>query len=358
MVRGVVVCLMLMAMVLAAPVSAGFVPDGKELISTGVGTSKVEVLLPPGADLTDARGSLIVERLPFTERLMADGSVTRTMPVQYTFVNHWHETFMFDGFNEAVLTDAVGEKHFATSVLREGEPLLTGVTGLIPHGGMTTFTLFYDLPAGADEASFAAMQLDLRYLNHGHPFVLSTLISSEPGVEERPNVVEIAPPPVAPVPEPVAPAPVIPEPVVVKEQPAPPPVVPMPEPPAIAEAPAPILPPPVIAQQPVETPPPPPPPAAPNVLPVNFAPCAPCAPCRPVCNPCNLLAPLCKLPLCLLNVVCKGAQCLTCVTAKGVCDITCGTCSAAKCMLGAVCNPFCNICAPCSPCGPQMVAGQ
>ncbi|KXK31621.1 MAG: hypothetical protein UZ16_OP3001002875, partial [Candidatus Hinthialibacteria bacterium OLB16] len=61
---------------------------------------------------------------------------------------------------------------------------------------------------------------------------------------------------------------------------------------------------------------------------------------------------------CLLNVVCKGAQCLTCVTAKGVCDITCGTCSAAKCMLGAVCNPFCNICAPCSPCGPQMVAGQ
>lgn len=172
MVRGIVACCLIAVVAFTSPVMAGFVPDGKLLVTTGVTSAKVEILLPPGADVTDARGSLIVHRLPVTGRILADGSVTQTLPVEYTFVNQWHETFMFDGINEAVLTDGIGERHFATSVLRDGEPLLPGVTGLIPHGGMTTFTLFYDLSAGMSEVALNDLQLDLRYLNHGHPYVL------------------------------------------------------------------------------------------------------------------------------------------------------------------------------------------
>jgi len=359
MVRGMIACCLIAVLALASPVMAGFVPDGKQLVTTGVTSSKVEILLPPGADVTEARGSLIVHRLPIIDRVLADGSFTRSLPVEYTFVNQWHETFMFDGINEAVLTDGIGERYFATSVLRDGEPLLPGVTGLIPRGGMTTFTLFYDLSAGVSEVALNDLQLDLRYLNHGHPYVLSALIASEPGQEERPVVTELAPPKPAPAVE--VPPPVVPVPVV-KAEPAPPPapapVIPEPQPipePVVAQAPPPVFAPPVVtAAEPAPAP-------EAKPLPVNMmpcAPCVPCAPCRPCFNPCELL----KLPLCLLNVVCKGAQCLTCVTTKGVCDITCGTTSAVKCVLGSVCcSPTCSPCAPCgpmcSPCGP-MVAAQ
>lgn len=359
MVRGIVACCLVAVLFLAAPVSAGFVPDGKLLVTTGVTDSKVEILLPPGADVTQARGSLIVHRLPVIDRVLADGSMTQTLPVEYTFVNQWHETFMFDGMNEAVLTDGVGDRHFASSVLRDGEALLPGVTGLIPHGGMTTFTLYYDLPSGYDQVAMSDMQLDLRYLNHGHPYVLSALIASEPGVEERPTVSEL---PAPPAPAPVIPEPVVPQPVVVKETPPPAPlpepvpVAPQPEPviPVVAQAPAPVIP--AVISEPAAPAPEPAPAPEIKPLPVTClpcAPCAPCAPCRPCCfNPCELL----KLPCCLLNVVCKGAQCLTCVTAKGVCDITCGTTSAVKCVLGSVCcSPCCN---PCAPCGCAPVAAQ
>ncbi len=361
MVRGIVACCLIAVLALASPVTAGFVPDGKLLVTSQVTDSKVEILLPPGADVTEARGSLIVHRLPIINRVMADGSMTRSLPVEYTFVNQWHETFMFDGINEAVLTDGIGERHFATSVFRDGEPLLPGVTGLVPHGGMTTFTLFYDLSAGVSEVALNDVQLDLRYLNHGHPYVLSALIAGDQGEPERPNVVEVpAPPP--PVPQPEIPKPVVPEPVVVKSEPVPPPApepipmipAPQPEPEPVVAYTSPVVPE-VIAQPPAPAP-------APEVQPLPVtclpcAPCAPCAPCRPCFNPCELL----KVPCCMLNVVCKGAQCMTCVTAKGVCDITCGTTSAVKCVLGCVCNCCtcccncctccCNCCSQCAPCG-------
>lgn len=343
MVRGIAAVCLVALMALAAPVSAAWIPGDMDSIHATVPTARVEILLPPGADVSEARGSLTVEKLPVTSRVLADGSVTRTLPVEYTFVNHWNETFMFDGFNEAVLTDGAGDKLFASSVLRDGEILLTGVTGLIPRGGMTEFTLFYDLKDDTTDAALAEMQLDLRYLNHGHPYFLSTLIASEPGAEERPNVVEFKAPPVAP-PVPVAPPPVVPE-KVVKEAPAPPPapvyvpppVVPAPPTPMVAQAP-PIMPPAVMAQ------PPAPPPPAPRQ--VNQIPCMPCQPCQPVCNPCCLLQPLLALPCCLANVALKGVCCLTCVTTKGVCEITCGTTSAVSCALGSVCS-----CNPCGPCG-------
>jgi hypothetical protein len=270
------------------------------------------------------------------ERVLADGSVTRTLPMVYTFANHWTETFMFDGFNEAVLTDGAGEKLYATSVERDGEILLAGVTGLIPRGGMTVFTLYYDLGLETTEATLAEMQIDLRYLNHGHPYLLSTLIAGEPGAEERPVVVE--PKVEAPVPPPVVPAPVV------KELPPPPPPAPAPVQPA--PAPAPVYTPPVVAQAPPQMAPPPAPVAppmapapAPQPLPVTCAPCAPCAPCNPCINPCAILQPLCQIPCCLVNVVCKGAECLTCVTVGGVCNIAKGTLA---CLCPPPCQPPCQ----------------
>ncbi|MCG3196949.1 MAG: hypothetical protein GHCLOJNM_01430 [bacterium] len=349
MVRGFAVVCALVCLILAAPVSAGFVPSEPQAVQSLLPTAQVEVILPPGADVSEARGSLTIEKLPLTDRILADGSIVKTLPVLYTFVNHWHETFMFDGFNEAVLTDARGEQHYAASVLRDGEILLSGVTGLIPHGGMATFTLYYDLSGETTEADVAAMTLDLRYLNHGHPYLLSTLIAGEPGLPERPNVVELAPPPS--LPEPVVPQPVVPPVPVVKEEPRPAPapvpapipqVQPMPEPPVVAVAPPPVAPP-IIAQPPMETPPPAP------VTPVVCNPCPPCRPCLPCINPCALLGPICKLPCCLLNVACKGVNCLTGVVTKGVCDITCASTNAVK---GIVC---CD-CTSCLPCGGGMVA--
>lgn len=352
--KGILVAVVMAALAFSGSAFAGWIPESQEQVQAPLNTGKIESILPPGADVADSRGSLVVEKLPITERVLADGSMTRTLPVRYTFVNQWHETFMFDGFNEAVLTDAVGEKHYASSVYRNEQPLLSGVSGLIPPGGTTVFTLFYDLGSNTTVAMMNDTQLDLRYLNHGHPYLLSALIASEPGVEERPEVVEVRPPAPAPVPEPIAPAPVV-----VKEVPPAPVVVPRPEPqpipvvqaPPPPPAPAPYVPPiQEMAPPPVMAPPPmvaqAPPPMAPAPQQVVPFQCNPCPPCQPCFNPCDLL----KLPCCILNQVLKGVCCITCVTTKGICEITCGTVS---CLSGALC---CNTCGT-APCCPPMGNG-
>jgi len=249
-------------------------PNSSDIL---VKTSEMEFILPPGASVASSRGSLEVEKGTIVNRKRSDGILVRTLPVRFTWSNHWQETFIFDGFNEAVLTDGVGDKHFAGTVYRENSRLEPGVSGLIPPGHKIAFTLLYDLDEWCVAEALNEVKLDLRYLNHGHPYLLSAmLVSGEPGVEERPRIVEQVPPP-RPIVEQSAPAPVPPKPVVVPPRVAPPQVVTKPLPP-----PAVYVPPPVVAPPPriVEAPPVPVRQSSP--LPVSAPSC--CSPCS--CQPC------------------------------------------------------------------------
>ena len=194
--------------------------DAQKAVELQVSTAKVEMLLQPGTDQNGVRGSLAVERMPVTERTLPNGRQVTTVPVVYTFVNQWEESWIFDGYNEAVLTDMVGNQHFASAVVREQQLLPAGVSGLVPAGYTVSFTAFYDMDEASVASNFDELKLDLRYLNHGHPYTLSAIVSansamslvgsmtqvtSEPGAPERPQIVEVAPPPAPAPPAPVAP---------------------------------------------------------------------------------------------------------------------------------------------------------
>jgi len=127
--------------------------DSFHSVNADLQTHKVEMLLPPGAGAQEVRGSLTVERFPVTERQLPDGSSTRTLPVVFTFVNHWVETFIFDAYNEAVLTDLAGNQLFPASVVRNNQRVQPGVSGLIPSGYTVEFTLFYDLDEAYSDAN-------------------------------------------------------------------------------------------------------------------------------------------------------------------------------------------------------------
>ncbi|MCA9447026.1 MAG: hypothetical protein KC931_07915, partial [Candidatus Omnitrophica bacterium] len=275
--------------------------DAQLSLEAQVSTAKVEMMLPPGTDQEGVRGSLSVERMPITERTLPNGRTTTTIPVVYTFVNQWEESWIFDGYNEAVLTDMVGAQHYASAVVREQQLLPSGVSGLVPSGYTISFTAFYDLDEAAVASNFDEMKLDLRYLNHGHPYTLSaivsansampllgsmTQVSAEPGQPERPQIVEVSEPPApkpappAPV-EPVKPKPVQPEPVVAKPAPAPAPA------PVVVEQPKPVQP---VITQPAPAPPPPAPVMAqepPAPKPIQLS-----GPCNPCCRPCCVCIPL------------------------------------------------------------------
>ena len=345
--------------------------DAQKAVELQVSTAKVEMLLPPGTDQNGVRGSLAVERMPVTERTLPNGRQVTTVPVVYTFVNQWEESWIFDGYNEAVLTDMVGNQHFASAVVREQQLLPAGVSGLVPAGYTVSFTAFYDMDEASVASNFDELKLDLRYLNHGHPYTLSAIVSansamslvgsmtqvtSEPGAPERPQIVEVAPPP-APAPpaavEPVKPRPVVTEPV----QPAP-----VPEPVIVQQQPEPVI------TQPMPVAPPPAPvmaeePAAP--APIQLS-----GPCNPCCRPCSICIPLpniggfvccvfdkvgkfvccttnaaCGLvhgSVCLAeNLVCGSLKTVCCVTnqvLKGTCGMLSCVCNIAPCNTGGACN--------------------
>jgi hypothetical protein len=401
MIRGTIVCLLLV--VLAGGAFAGPLGNvgGDTLgLNATIGTEKIEMLLPPGAQLEEVRGSLSVERFPVTERRLPTGATVRTLPVVFTFVNQWEETFMFDGYNEAVLTDLVGNHLYPSAVVKAGQLVAPGVSGLIPAGRTVEFTAFYDLDAAFSEGNLEEVKVDVRYLNHGHPYYVSAIISSysgmkmasgmwniasEPGAEERPQQVPVAVP---------APAPIQPKPVVKKPEPAPvaPPV-------PVVEAPKPVVqqpqPQPVAPPAPIVTPPQPAPVAppvqpvaqapapAPAPLPVNPGPCNPCSiPCciciplpniggfvccvfdavgKLVCCTTNAACGLVHGSLCLAgNLVCGSMQLACCIVSKtlqGTAGIVCNVMSCfSNCGAGA-CG---TACAPAGGCGLNIgnVVGQ
>ena len=403
MYRGILVCLL--ATLLAGGAMAGTwgtAQDSSELgaVETSLNAERVQLLLPPGTDLTGVRGSLTVEKFPVTQRRCPDGSMVRTLPVVFTFVNHWNETFMFDGYNEAVLTDLIGNSHFASAVVRNNRLLEVGVSGLVGPGHTVEFTSFYDLDPAYDAANLEEMRLDLRYLNHGHPYQLSAIVSSytgmqmasgmwnvssEPGVEVRPPREAVAQPKpappvqpepperiVQPAPEPVMPTPVLPPPK--KEVPKPEPKV-VEQPPVVQ--PKPVLPPPApVVQQPAPAPVVAPPmPVAPPPAPVAQAqpaprplPVQPGAPCNPCFKPCCICIPLPNVGGFVCCVFDKVGQ-MVCCTANGACGLLQGTlcladnlvCSSLKlvcCIAGQAVKGTCGMlssicsCIPRNPCPP------
>lgn len=366
MIRGSV-CLLSLAVACGA--FAGISqPDALLSTEAALNTAKVEMLLPPGTDLAGVRGSLSVEKFPVTARQTRDGASARTLPVVYTFVNQWNETFMFDGYNQAVLTDVIGTQHFADAVVRNNRLLEAGVSGLVGPGHTVEFTVFYDLDEAYADTNLEEVKLDLRYLNHGHPYRLSAIISSyaglplasgawnvagEPGVEERPEIVPVAP---APRPQPVEPKPVVvpppapaPKPAPIVEQPRP--IAPPPAPPApVILPPQPVAPPPapVVAQQPKPMP-----------LPVKQGPCNPCfMPCC-ICIPlpnvggfvCCVFDKVGNLVCCTTNAACGLVHGTLCLAD----NLVCGSLKTVCCVTGAVLKGTCKLlgnvtgCLSCSP---------
>lgn len=367
-----ILCLGVLLLSVAAA-NAANVADAQKALELQVSTAKVEMLLPPGTDQSSVRGSLSVERMPVTVRTLPNGRQVTTIPMVFTFVNQWEESWIFDGYNEAVLTDMVGNQHYASAVVREQQLLPAGVSGLVPAGYTVSFTAFYDVDEAAAASNFDEMKLDLRYLNHGHPYTLSaivsansglallggmTQVSAEPGVPERPQIVEVAEPPapVAPVkPKPVEPAPVVSEPVA--PAPVPQPVVAQQPPAPVITQPAPVITPPapVVAEAP----------PAPKPVQVSCNPCnIPCSICIPlpniggfvccvfdkvgkfVCCTTNAACGLVHGSVCLVeNLVCGSLKTVCCVATKaleGTCGLLTCVCSMTACSGGS-----CNM----NPCG-------